>query len=151
MLTDTIQIGPRVQLHDGIIMFYDSTRDKWLSNARQNLTFGIDNKNISHDRWMKMTGGVYSNSTGYRLPREATITSISAESKLIINDSVFEIRKNRNASSIVTLDVIGATGDEKTLLDIDLNAGDFLQAFLNIRSGTVDYPELFVEFCWRKP
>ena len=60
-------------------------------------------------------------------------------------------RKNRNSSSIVELDLNGAAGDEITLLNIDVNAGDFLQAFLNIRTSLADYPELFVEFCWRKP
>jgi hypothetical protein len=150
MLRDIIRPGtPLIQNVDGILMFEDSTRNKVLSVTRENLSFGIDHRNISGKRWLKTSGNVVSSLVGYKIPRDATITSITIETQNIVTDARFNIRKNNSISNIHTTNLLLESEIIEDNLNYNINKGDYLQLYLWVVSGNVDYPVVTVELAWR--
>lgn len=147
MLRDTIIQKPQFRLDSGIIYFYDSSRSKWVSSIRENLNFGLNYKNISLDRWMKMVGSSYSNTTGYKIPRPAVITAATVQTKLDA-DCKINIRRNGNSSNLYSLVLNNEKSKSANFLNIDINVNDFIQAHLEVVSGSVYYPQFWVELCW---
>jgi len=150
MLRDTItpsQLNIKQDIN-GVFLFYDTTRNKYLSSSRESFSFGLNNRNISNNRWLMVTSGIYSNLSGYRTYRNATITSLSVQTK---NQSfcIFYIRKNGSESNIYNISLNNEYGKSLDNLDENLNINDYLQCYLQITSGNVDYPILLVEFAWR--
>jgi hypothetical protein len=149
MLRDIVR--PNVnftQNGDGIILFYDTTRNKMISVSRENLSFGIKNKNIIGDRWLQTTANIPSNILGYKIPRNGTITSVTTQTQNISNCD-FEIKKNNVITSIHTLSLTNEVEKINDNLNININSGDFLQCRLVVSSGNVDYPLIFLEIAWR--
>lgn len=134
---------------NGILLFYDESRSKHLSASREMLTFGINHKSISDTRWMMVVSKIPSAVTGYRLVRNATITSITIQSQNPITDCTFYIVKNDNASTVTSAQITSASYKNIDNLNIDVNADDWLQAYITPTSGNVDLPVLVLEFAWR--
>ena len=133
---------------NGLLQFYDVSRSRWLSVTRYNICFGLDHNNIEADRWFNMTGTVGSNTSGYRVPRDCIITCITVQAQ---NDAdcVIVVRKNDNTSTITSITLLSETGKTLDDLDVELDADDWVQLFLQITSGNVDYPEVTIELAWR--
>ena len=150
MLIDTATRGPKLQLYNSMLMYYDSTRSKWLSTARDSVKFGLANQNIRTDRWMAIVGGSYSNVTGYKIPRDATITAITAQTQNATTCE-FRIRVNGLAPDVHVLSLSAQQSKSTDNLDIDLDANDWIQCELTtLTANPVDYPEILLEICWRK-
>ena len=82
MLRDIAQSSQRLyQDSNGILLFYDYSRSKFLSTLRESLSFGINHRNISANQWLFLTGKIPSNVVGYKIPRDATITAITIQTK----------------------------------------------------------------------
>lgn len=138
------------QNSDGIILFGDTTRGgKVLSVTRENISFGVNHRNISGKRWLKTTGSVVSTSTGYKIPRDAVITSITIETENIVTDARFNIRRNSLTSNIHTSTLQIASEIIEDNLNYNINKGDYLQLFLWVVSGNVDFPVISIELAWR--
>ena len=79
--------------------------------------------------------------------RDGTITAISAQT----NDTdtwTLEIRKNDGTTILTSLAITAAEGNHDNTINVDIDEGDFLQAYCN---GTgVDYPQTLIEIAWRK-
>ena len=148
MLIDTIMRGPKVQIYNGQFFFLDTYRDRWLSTHRHTFSFGLDNKNISSDRYMTAIGRMYTNNNGYNLIRNSVITGLSVRTDGI-SDCEFHIRRNGVGTDVTSISLSGVDHNEIEMLNIDLDKGDFLQIFMEVKSGNVDYPLLSVEVCWR--
>lgn len=153
MLRDTISIGQLnvniKQDSNGILLFYDNSRSKYLSSSRESFSFGLPNRNISSNRWLMITSGIYSNLSGYRTYRNATITSLSVQTENL-SYCTFYIRRNGTGSNIYPITLNNETGKSLDNLDENLNINDYLQCYLVINSGNVDYPNLLVELAWRE-
>ena len=152
MLRDTIvpQASQGLkQSPNGIMLFYDTSRSKWVSIARETFAFGIDHKNISNNRWLRIVGGSTSNTTGYKIPRNGIITSITVQTDSTSTCS-FKIKKNGNPTDICSIDLTNENSKTIDDLDIDLDLGDWLQAFVEILSSSVNYPEILLEIAWRE-
>ena len=130
-------------------MYYDQSRVTWVSTFRENVTFGLSNKSISHDRWMSLTGKVSSNLSGYRLPRNTLITAVTVQTSNIAN-CVFRIRKNGSPTNIHSVTLSGVDGITQDSLNVELNTNDWIQAYLDVTTGVVDYPEFLLELAWRE-
>jgi hypothetical protein len=139
---------PLIQNSDGILLFNDTTRNKMISVTRENLSFGIKNKNISGDRWLQTTANIPSNILGYKIPRNGTITSITIQTQNMAN-CAFEIKKNNAISAIHTMSLSNESEQINDNLNIDVNLGDYIQTKLLVNSGNVDYPLLYLEIAWR--
>jgi len=149
MLRDNIRTINLSINNEGIVQCYDITRNKILSVDREIFTFGIDHRDVVGKRWMRITGGVKASTIGYKIPRDATITTMTIQTKNTVTESRFNIRVNNSASNIYTATM--SSNNELIIgdLNIDINQGDFLQLFLAVLIGNVDFPVLTMEVAWR--
>lgn len=152
MLKDTIVRGQTqtyTQDAHGILLFYDNSRSKTLSITRESFPFGINHRNITSSQWMTLVGRNRSNLTGYKIPRNATITSLSVQTQNSVADCTFYIRRNGVVTNLTSITLVGQVSNVIDDLDIDLNNDDWLQVYLQVNSGNVDYPTLLLELAWR--
>ncbi len=153
MLRDTIvnpsQAQQFTQDSNGILLFYDNSRSKYLSTSRQILSFGINHRNIAASQWMMATSRVRTNIIGYKIPRNATITALTIQSQNSVANCSFNIRKNNSVTNIVSVTLVGQTSNVTDNLNVDIDINDWLQVFLQVNSGNVDNPLLNLEIAWR--
>ena len=110
MLRDTIvNTQTLAQKADGILAFYDISRSKWQSITRQTVTFGIKQKNLSAERWLSCIGDIRTNQSGYKIPRDGTITSLTLQSEDLATAS-FKIRRNGVLIDLHSLDLVNQAG-----------------------------------------
>lgn len=139
----------QISIIDGILCAFDETRNKWLSVDRKLIAWGKDkasqNQYLSH--W---SGNSPSNNSGLRMIRDATIVGMSGHFESVVGTGVsFDVEKNDGSTAIATLSVTNATqGNQVDNTNIDLDAGDALQAYFN-SDIKEDYPEFIIEIAWR--
>ncbi|SOU86649.1 hypothetical protein [Tenacibaculum dicentrarchi] len=131
---------------NGILYIYDGTRMKWLSVDRTMIGWGRDNNNTT-DQYLRQFNGAPSNKNGWRMIRNATITAITAQTD-IDQTWTLEIRKNDGTTAIASLIMTNQQGNHNNILNIDVNEGDFIQAYCN--GTSVDFPQTLIEIAWRK-
>lgn len=150
MLRDTIVNTQQLsQNHNGLLMFYDNSRLRWISTSRELVSFGIGYKDLHTARWMQVIGGVNTNISGYKLVRDGLITSLTVQTQTLTTCD-FVIRKNGNPSNIHTLSLINELSKVNDNMNIDLNENDWLQVLLVVPDGyRVNYPVLNLEIAWR--
>lgn len=83
--------------------------------------------------------------TGYRMPRNGTITVVSIENDRT-NTFDLEIRRNGATVPIYSIAVTANTGAHDKLVNVDFNEGDYLQFYIN---NTSHNPVAWIEFAWR--
>ncbi|MCD8402602.1 hypothetical protein [Tenacibaculum finnmarkense] len=131
---------------NGILYIYDGTRAKWLSVDRTMVGWGVNNANTTN-QYLRQFNGAQSSQNGWRMIRNGTITAISAQTD--INQTwTLEIRKNDGTTAIASLTITNQQGNHNNSVNIDVNEGDFIQAYCN--GSSVDYPETLIEIAWRK-
>lgn len=145
MLRDTI-VGrdSNLKQENGVLYYWDVTRGKWVSVFRETLSFTHDHRNIPVDMWLRIQGGIPSNITGYSVTRDSIITTVSARAENPFS-AVFRFRKNGDPTNIVSLTVVSTESGYQNSLNINLDAGDYIQCFMEVTSGNVDYPIADVE------
>lgn len=133
-----------VEVKGGVVYAYDDVRDKWLSIDRKLVSAG--RRGNATNVYMRLTDLVASSQTGYRVLRDGTITGVFAQTAGT-ESWTFEVRRNNNATPIVSLVITAATGDEAITTNVDVDQGDELQFFVN---GTqIRSPVGGVELAWR--
>jgi hypothetical protein len=138
--------GGQLGIKDGILYTYDSSRSKWLSVQRMFLAFGRKGK--TKDQYLNYSAGTLpSNNSGYRLARNATIVSTAGQLDSTGSCDI-RVRKNDGVSNIATLNVSSSVGNSDTTTNVDLNADDYLQSYLEAASNVAD-PMLVIEVAWR--
>ena len=136
-----------IKLDGGRAWVYDISRGKWLSTDRLNAIAG--RKGRSRKAYLRLIDGQASNLTGYRLPRNATITSISAQTR--VNETwTLRIRKNGSSTDLVSLTMNNEDGKHDNSINIDLDEGDQVQFYADTTAllGIKD-PFVWVEIAWR--
>lgn len=137
----------QLAIKDGILCIYDSTRGKWLSVQREFLVFGRFGS--TKNQYLNFAvGNMPSNNSGYRMPRNATIVSISGQLDAL-GTCDMSVRRNDTATNILSLAVSSALGNSDISANIDVNATDYLQAYLSTTTAGVADPVMFVEIAWR--
>ena len=156
MLRDIIRPGTGsssgivfTQNSDGIILFEDTSRSKTLSITRENLAFGINHKNITGKRWLRLTSKINSNVHGYKVLRNSTITAISIQTQNTVINSRFNIRINGSPINLHTINLVATSNIIEDNLNYDINKGDYIQVFLSVLTGNVDYPIVLIEYASR--
>lgn len=131
---------------DGILFIYDSTRTKWLSVQRETLVFGRRRK-VKNQYLNFAVGNLASNNSGYRIPRDACIVSMTGQ--LDANGTCdMRVRRNDTATNIATLNINSTIGNIDVSTNVDINANDYLQSYLSA-SNRVDDPVMVIEIAWR--
>jgi len=134
----------RITYSQGDLFVYDSTRTKWISLSRRNFVFSRDGQNQS-SQFLKI-GGVVTSVTGLKMPRNGTILRIIANSRNNSNVT-YEVRKN--GTPLASLVISGTQGGFNNYINVDFNANDDLKIYMNVTSGRVDYPVVWIEIAWR--
>lgn len=136
----------QIAIQTGIMYVYDNSRSKWLSIFRFPVYFG--RRGLTEDQYLNVCGGVIpSNNSGIRLIRNATIVGMSAQIDAS-GTATFRVRKNDSATSLASLTVTAATGAQSSTTNVDLDAGDQIQAYLD-SSAKVEDPVFTIELAWR--
>ncbi len=146
MLIDTIIQVPIKQDANGLLFQYDAGRSKWLSATRELITYSRNHVNLRHDQWLRVSG-IPSNNNGHMVRRNAVITSLAARCGNVA-DCALQVRRNSNPAILSTLTLSSEQSKVDDGLDIALTAGDWLQVFLQVSSGGVNYPILTLEIAW---
>ena len=136
-----------LQVDDGKLWVYDSSRSKWLSSDRA--TFGAGERGRAKNKYIPVFDGQVSNLSGYRVVRAATITAISAQTR--VNETwTLRVRKNGDLADITSLVMTGVNGNHDDSINIDLDEGDRVQFFAETTGffGIRD-PLVWVEVAWR--
>jgi len=133
-------------VYDGGVPYtLDPTRNKSLSLARIVHHAGAHGLAVAN-RYLQVAGDVATmGDQGILMQRAATITGMTAKSRTSGGWS-FEVRKNGANITLVSLAVFGGLGSSPNL-DIDLNAGDWLQFYVN--GANIGFPVASVELAWR--
>jgi len=127
----------------GILYLYDSTRDKWLSMIRQNITFGI-----------KRADGCYlniadfsSSTAGWPALRKGVILGITAQASSGYANKKFIISKNNNPTSILdfTLNNYYFTNSS---LSIDFEMNDIIKILATSEYATTYNVVVNIEIGW---
>ncbi len=136
----------QMAVKDGILCVYDGSRSKWLSVQRIFLAFG--RKGNTKNQYLNYAAGnLASNNSGYRIPRNATIVSMSGQ--LDASGTVdMRLRSNDNAANIATLTITAAIGDQDNTLDVDTSQGDYLQMYSD-NANSVEDPMIVIEIAYR--
>ena len=131
---------------NGIAYIYDATRAKWLSLQRFQLVFGRSGP--TKNQYLPFgTGNLPSNNSGYRMLRNATIIGMSTQLDSSGTCNI-HCQKNDETTNIASLAIASEVGNQRTDLNIDLAAGDFLQSYLEA-TNTVKDPVVIIEIAWR--
>lgn len=131
---------------NGILYIFDGTRNKWLSVDRTMIGWGRNSDNTTNE-YLRQFNGALSSDNGWRMIRNGTITAISAQSNINQNWTL-EIRKNDVTTVITSITMTGVQGNHNNTINVDINEGDFIQAYCN--GVSIDYPEVLIEIAWRK-
>ncbi len=147
MLRDTI-VDSNLKQENGVLYYWDVSRNKWVSTFRETLSFTHNRRNIPVNMWLRIQGKIPSNLNGYNIIRNSIITSISARGQNLSN-AVFIFRKNGIPTNIVSLTLTNEKSKTQDFLNINLDAGDYIQCFMEVNSGKVNYPIADVEIAAR--
>jgi len=139
---------PFFQGNDGLLYHFDMNRSKWLSVNRETLSFGINAKNITGNRYMS-TGKLYSNLSGQKLLRDITITGISVQTGNFQCTFNVHIHKNGNTNSIYSVNLFNEASKVVDNINFDAYKDDFIQMSIENSDIGVSYPEISVEYSWR--
>ncbi len=126
---------------DGILYAYDTGRGKWLS---------VDRTLINYESLLTAANAVYIGASGVRMTRDATITSITAQSSTVLGTPwSIEVRKNGLTGDLLTLGISSTqNGNHNNNVNIDVNEGDYLKIYCN--GILVVMPQALIEIAWRK-
>lgn len=149
MLRDTI-VGrdSNLKQENGVLFYYDVTRGKWVGVFRESLSFTHNHRNIPVDMWLRTVGGIPSNVNGYSITRDSVITAVSARAQNPFS-AVFRFRKNGDPTDVVSLTVTSDDSGYQNSLNVNLDADDFIQCYMEVTSGNVDYPIAEIEIAAR--
>ena len=124
---------------------YDSVRAKWLSVERKSIEAQKASK--SKDVYLQY-GNVPSLQTGYRIPRNATIVAMVAQTELSASWTL-EVRRNNVTTPIASLTITAAAGNQSITTNVDVVAGDRIQLYANTAGVDIFAPVANIELAWR--
>jgi hypothetical protein len=138
---------PPIVLDAGTPWMYDDNRSKWLSAGR--VVFMAGRSGRIKNGFLRTVDGQVTNLTGYRMPRDATITTISVQTRTS-ETWTLHIRKNGTDTNILSVPIIASTGAHDTLIDVDLDEGDRIHFFAETTTlfGIKD-PIAWIEVAWK--
>ena len=133
---------------NGILCVYDKTnsRNKFLSVARQFMTFVGRDSALNSNEYARAAGQFTSNQAGIRLIKNATLVGISIQTSGAETWNA-RVRRNGNTTNLASLAASAANGAQVSNLNIDFNAGDDIEVFID---GTgINRPVIQLEFADR--
>lgn len=133
-------------LIDGILYVNDSTRGLYLSVERHSLIFG-DVRNAKNRFLNVEAGNIVSYNSGSRFIRNACLVGISAQLSQSGTCDIL-IYKNKILTTIASLSISASTGNEDGTLNVNIDQGDYLQAYVS-NTQNVKNPVVTLQYAWR--
>lgn len=145
MLRDTI-VGrdSNLKQENGVLYYWDVTRGKWVSVFRETLSFTHNRGQIPVALWLRIRDKMPSNIIGYSIVRDSIITTVSARGENPLS-ATFRFRRNGDPTNLVSLTLTNEQAKSQNSLNISLDAGDYIQCYMEVDAGDVDYPIADVE------
>lgn len=132
----------------GITYTYDMERSRWVSLSRETFWFSVDHSNVG-SRWMNYNCKVPSNVNGQLITRDSVITAVH----VLCGDTAtanFSVKNALDTSLIYLLSLVGNRSKVVDNLNIELEAGDILQVYLDVPGAKIDYPVMGIEVGFRQ-
>lgn len=105
-------------------------------------------KGRAKNLYLRTVDGLSVASTGYRINRAATVTSLSAQSQGT-NSWTISLRKNGDDTNLQILNVSGG-GNHDNLINVDLDEGDTVQIYCTAPSlFGIKHPLVLMEVAYR--
>lgn len=133
---------------DNSLYIYDATRSKWLSSEVSVFSWG--NNGNTDNQYLEYATSDAANS-GLKIPVNATIVAVTIQTATTSSDNTrqFTIRKNNPSVDVVHFTTAAFTYNS-TLVNTDVNAGDFLRVFVTDEANEVSSPIVTLWIKWRK-
>ncbi len=125
---------------------YDGTRSEWLSVAQMFLDWG----SASADGTYLNIHGAAATQTGYLMPRNGKIISITARCASGNQSKVLEIRRNHNSTTPLKTFSLSSGSYSSIAENIDFVAGDYIQAFAQSNSIPARDAVVMVTIAWKE-
>lgn len=136
--------GAGITLINGMAFIEDPIRQKFLSVSRH-IVQGGEYSDTIKNRYLKIEGIPTMGQQGALIPRPATVTGVWVKCR---NEEEWTLEVRRNGSHLILGSVVVSGGQATKLdLNVDLNAGDWIQVYAN--GELVKHPIFFVEMAWR--
>jgi len=151
--TDTSVSGNLFYRSDLEMLFgYDNQRKKWLSVDRQTFSAGRDFAYANVETYLLVGSAITSSLTGYRMPKNGTITSLSVQSEILSGDGArtLQIKINGALSNAKLIMPPSTYGVNKGGFNVDVSAGDFLSFSINGGSELLTNVIANAEVAWRE-
>lgn len=130
---------------DGLVYQYDGTRSKWLTVFKQALQFGSPRA----DGQYLMINGARAAQTGFLMPRDGAITSVTVRTSGGLATKALQVRRNNNAvTPLLSFNLTGGSYTNNSA-NINFSAGDYLQVFVRPTGIRINHPVAVVEISYR--
>ena len=122
---------------NGILVAYDSTRNKWLSVDRTHVSYNARFGDANY-----LSSGIHSDTnSGYTALENGTLVGVTAAGGVGNQTKTFYIRKNGGTTALYTLQLVGGKFSASNL-NIDYNQGDVLQVYCSPGDGAINSPNV---------
>jgi hypothetical protein len=119
---------------------YDSTRGKWLG-LDEFTASGARASNAVTNLFARAFDGTPMNLVTVEVPYDYTLIRLQATSRIGVNQTwVAEVRINGSLVPSAVLNVTAADSAQDDTLDLDVNAGDKIQLYIN--GNVIQYPRI---------
>ena len=147
LLPTTGLAAGQLAIRAGIAYLYDSVRNKFMSIEKTILGFG--RQGSSRNQYLGLFGNSNfpSNSSGFRVTRNSTITSLSTQLGSV-GTCTINIRKNDGTADIASITLTAVDGNHDTAVNVDVTAGDFIQCYVS-NANAVENPMVLMEMKYR--
>jgi hypothetical protein len=134
--TQNLSVG-QLAVVNGVLVAYDSTRNKWLSVDRTNVAYFARFGNGNY-----LSSYIHSDiNAGFTALTNGTITGVSAAGGVGNQTKTFYIRKNGSTLALYTLQLVAGKFTANNL-NIDFNQGDVLQIFCSPAGDAINSPNV---------
>jgi len=124
---------------------YDGTRSKWLSTTQMTYDWGAAN---ADGKYLNIHGAV-STMSGYLMPRNGTIITLTAKTASGNQTKDIEIRRNNDSTNALRTFTLTSGSFSSVTENVNFNAGDYLQAFAISNSTPARDIVVVATICWR--
>jgi len=130
---------------EGLLYIYDGTRSKWLSVDRQLWEFGTEG--LADNEYLQIANQIDDDEQGHTFYRDFTVLGIRVFAPSGNQTKAMAIEKDRSSVHAFSLT---AGAYEKSDLDLDFDAGELLQLFVESAGTGARDTHAKLEIAWRK-
>jgi len=125
---------------------YDESRSEWLSITHMSFDWG---SNVADGKYLNIHGAT-ATQTGYLMPRNGTVLTLTAKAASGNQTKGLELHLNHDTASPIKTFNLSSGSYNNAAEDIDFSAGDYLQAFASSAGVPARDVVVMVTVAWRE-